>query len=105
MEKDKQTQELEIIDIEEYSKANKPVPPEKRYRIRVDNKKFDVDKQVLTGKEILVLTGINPDRFQLNQKLRGGMVKRVGLDERIDLSEPGIERFMTIPLDQTEGCR
>lgn len=106
MEKDKQNQTPEVIDIEEFSKANKPIPPGKHYQIRVDNKRFVVDRQILTGREILVLAGKNPpERFQLNQKLRGGMVKRIALDEKIDLAAPGVERFMTVPLDQTEGKR
>jgi hypothetical protein len=91
------------IDIEEYSKANKPVPPGKSYKIKVDTKKYEVHQHILTGREILAVAGKTPERFQLNQKLRGGMVKKVGPEVRVDLTEPGIERFMTIPLDQTEG--
>jgi len=97
--------EAEIIDIEEFSKAGKPIPPGKKYQIRVDNKKIVVNTQIISGREILQQAGKDPDRFQLNQKLRGGMVKRIALDEKVDLAAPGIERFMTIPLDQTEGKR
>ncbi len=94
----------ELIDVEEYFKGNKPIPPGKRYLIRVDTKKVEMDKQIVTGREILEKAGKKPpERFQLNQKLRGGMVKKIGLDESVDLAEPGVERFMTIPLDQTEG--
>ena len=103
MEKDKDQKEL--IDVEEYFKASKPIPPGKRYLIKVDTKKVEMDKQIVTGKEILEAAGkMPPNRFQLNQKLRGGMVKKIGLDETVDLAEPGVERFMTIPLDQTEGA-
>lgn len=94
----------EVIDVEEYSKANKPIPHGKHYMIKVDTKKVEMTKQIVTGREILEAAGkMPPERFQLNQKLRGGMVKKIGLDETVDLAEPGIERFMTIPLDQTEG--
>ena len=95
----------EVIDVEEYFKANKPIPLGKRYLIKVDTKKVEMGKQIVTGKEILEAAGKKPpERFQLNQKLRGGMVKKIALDEKVDLAEPGIERFMTIPLDQTEGA-
>jgi len=43
------------------------------------------------------------ERFQLNQKSHDGVVEKIGYDEKVDFTEPGIERFMTIPLDQTEG--
>ncbi len=106
MEKDKQNTEIEIIDLEEYSKAGKPIPAGKHYKIKVDTQKIAVDKQILTGRELLVLAGKNPpERFQLNQKIRGGMVRKIGLEEKVDLAEPGVERFMTIPLDQTEGAK
>jgi hypothetical protein len=39
----------------------------------------------------------------ISQKLRGGQTKRIDLDERVDFTTPGVERFMTLPLDQTEG--
>jgi hypothetical protein len=39
----------------------------------------------------------------ITQKLRGGEVKKIGLDEEADFTTPGVERFMTLPLDQTEG--
>ena len=38
-----------------------------------------------------------------DQKFRGGAVHPVGLDETVVFTTPGIERFMTLPLDQTEG--
>jgi hypothetical protein len=95
--------ETELIDVEEYFKAGKPIPHGRRYLIKVDTKKIELRKQIVTGREILEAAGKKPERFQLNQKLRGGMVKKIGLEDRVDLAEPGIERFMTIPLDQTEG--
>jgi len=58
----------------------------------------------MTGREILTLAGkIPPESFQLRQKLKGGTVRKIGLDDNVDFTEPGVEKFMTIPLDQTEG--
>jgi hypothetical protein len=58
----------------------------------------------MTGREILILAGKTPpERFQLNQRFKGGRVVKVGYDQKVCFTEPGIERFMTIPLDQTEG--
>ena len=33
-----------------------------------------------------------------------GRVKRIGYDEVVSVCEPGVERFMTIPLVQTDGA-
>lgn len=94
----------EIIDLEQFAKEGKTPPKGRKYRIRVDNQKYDTDKDELTGREILTLAGKSPiERFQLNQKLKGGAVKKVGYDQNVDLTAKGVERFMTVPLDQTEG--
>lgn len=94
----------EIIDLEEFAKAGKVPPKGKKYKIKVDTTTYVVKVETMTGSEILELAGKNPvKRFQLNQKLHGGIVKKIGYDEKVDFTVPGIERFMTIPLDQTEG--
>ena len=91
------------IDIEEFAKSNKPVPKGKRYKIKVDREKYVTDQESLTGREILALAGKTPhSRYQLNQKSKG-TVKKINYDEVVDFTLPGIERFMTLPLDQTEG--
>ncbi len=102
--KDHQLNEIEIINIEDYAKAGKPVPKEKKYRIRVDKEHYDLIDSVISGREILLLAGKQPvEQFRLDIKLKHGATRKVELEEKIDLTEPGIERFMTLPLDQTEG--
>lgn len=94
----------EIIDLEIFAKEGKNPPPGKKYQIRVDNSKFVTDKESLKGREILELAGKLPiERFQLNQKIKGGQVKRIDYNEIVSFLTPGVERFMTVPLDQTEG--
>lgn len=94
----------EIIDIEQHSKEGKEVPEAKSYRIRIDRTHHEVEVPQMTGRELLTLAGKNPpDRFSLHQKLRGGETSKVSLDEVVNFTAPGLERFMTLPLDQTEG--
>lgn len=94
----------EIIDVEEYTKAGKPIPKGKQYIILVDRQKITVKEECMTGREILILAGkIPPERFQLNQRFKGGKVVKVGYEQKVCFTEPGIEKFMTLPLDQTEG--
>jgi hypothetical protein len=93
----------EVIDVEASAKAGKTPPKGKKYKIKVDNVEFVVP-ETLTGRGILQIAGKTPvERFQLNQKLHGGAVKKIAYDEVVNFSTPGIEKFMTIPLDQTEG--
>jgi hypothetical protein len=96
---------VEFIDIEEFSKSNGGKPPKaKKYRIRVDKEYFTVHVPEMTGRQILELAKKTPvDRWLLNQKLRHGQIKAIGLDEVVDFTAHGVERFMTLPKDQTEG--
>ncbi|MEE9431461.1 MAG: multiubiquitin domain-containing protein [Melioribacteraceae bacterium] len=94
----------EIIDIEEYSKSNKKIPKCKRYRIRIDRTKYVVSVSSMNGKELLELANKIPgEEYAIYQKLCGGVSDRINLDEKVDFRTPGIERFVTLPLDQTEG--
>ena len=92
------------IDLEQYAKEGKEVPKGHHYVILVDRQKYTVKVECMTGREILTLAGKVPiERFQLNQRFKGGKVVKVGYDQKVCFTEPGIEKFMTIPLDQTEG--
>ena len=100
--------EIVIIDIELFYKEDREVPKGHHYHylIMVDRQKYLVKKDSLTGREILELAGKVPtNRFQLNQRFRGGKVIKIGYDQHVSFTEPGIEKFMTIPLDQTEGAK
>jgi hypothetical protein len=73
------------------------------YKLRIDKTDFEVSKAVITGRDLLVLAGKKPpEQFQIFQKAHGGLVE-IALDGTVDLSKPGTERFVTLPLDQTEG--
>jgi predicted ribosome quality control (RQC) complex YloA/Tae2 family protein len=94
----------EEVDLEQLAKAGQTPPKAKRYRIRVDDKYYVVHQATITGREILLVAGKNPPQnFILTQKLRGGHVKTIGLDDIVDLAEPGIERFNTLPRQVQEG--
>lgn len=94
----------EIIDLEEYAKSGRTPPRARRYRIRIDKQQYVVEVSAMTGRELLTLAGKTPvTGYMISQKLRGGEVRKIGYDERVDFTTPGLERFMTLPLDQTEG--
>lgn len=97
------SQEKEVIDIETYAKEGKVVRPNHEYKIKVDKTLYTVSSATMKGREILILAGKNPpERYILQQKMKD-QIKRIGLDDVVDFTAPGIERFMTIPNEVTEG--
>lgn len=96
--------EVEIIDVHEHCQNGLPVPTDCKYKILIDREPYVVDEECLTGKEILLLTNKTPpDRFQLRQKFKDGRVVTIKNDQKVCFTDPGVEKFKTIPLDQTEG--
>jgi hypothetical protein len=74
------------------------------FKVQIDKQVFEIADPTPTGRQLLELAGKRPpDQFALYKKGRAGQPVRVGLAEHVDLKDPGIERFVTLPLDQTEG--
>ena len=97
--------EVEELDLEDFSKMHGGKPPKaKRYIIRIDREKYTVNVPKMTGRQILELAKkLPPENWLLNQKVKGGRVVAVGLNDVVDFTAPGVERFITLPKDQTEG--
>lgn len=94
----------EIVDLEEYAKAGKRPPLSKGYRIRVNGEPFVLHEPTVTGRAVLTLAGLLPvEHYTLRVKLAGEKPHKVGLDDKVDLRRPGIEKFKALPRDQTEG--
>lgn len=94
----------DAIDIEEYARAGKSVPTGATYRIRIDKTNYTVPSSKIGGRALLELATKDPAKFGIYQHVRGRS-SRVALDAEVDLTTPGVERFSTLPLDQTEGGR
>lgn len=74
------------------------------FKIQIDKHFFEVRNPTPTGRDLLIIAGkVPPDQFAIYLKTKGSQPQRIGLDEKVDLREPGVERFVTLPLDQTEG--
>ncbi len=94
----------EIVDLEEYALSGRRPPKCRGYRIRVNGEPFVTHDAEPTGREVLVLAGLTPpEAYTLRVKLAGQKPRRVELDERVNLREPGVEKFKALPRDQTEG--
>jgi hypothetical protein len=96
---------MDIVDLEEHAKQHpdKPAPPAKQYAFRVDKERVVVDTPTITGREILAKVKKTPEGFKLYQHKRGHQPILIGPDKVVDLREPGVERFTTMPKDTTEG--
>jgi hypothetical protein len=83
--------------------SSQPAKP-RIYKVLIDKTQYQVVEPTPTGRELLVIASKEPpDQFAIYLKIPGQQPKRIGLDEKVDLREPGVERFVTLPLDQTEG--
>jgi hypothetical protein len=98
--------EVEELDVEEHAKKGSAqrAPEARRYVIRIDKQKYTVLVPSMKGREILELAEkLPPEQYKLTEKLHGGGAKTIPLDETVDFRGPGVERFMTMKRDQTEG--
>ena len=76
----------------------------REYTIHIDKGTYTTHHSRLSGRELLELAGKEPpEQYAIYLKVRGGQPRRIELDRKIDLGRPGVERFVTLPLDQTEG--
>lgn len=94
---------MNVVDVEDLAKRGEPVPTATQYRIRVDKTQVVVNTPTPTGALILSLVGMSPATRKLYLIKRGNQPVQVGPDEVVDLRQPGIERFSTMPKDTTEG--
>jgi len=88
------------------SQTNTPADKPHVYRIQIDKPHYETTNPTPTGRQLLELAGkLPPDQFNIYLKIPGGQPQRIGPDETVDLRKPGTEKFVTLPLDQTEGAQ
>lgn len=95
---------LDLVEIELYGRDNRPPPSAKAYKVKIDHDHHVFQVRFVTGRELLVKARKTPpEKYEIEKRVHGGRYVAIGLDERVDLGEPGIEVFETFPLDETEG--
>lgn len=94
-----------IVDLADCTRNGKAPPKSKKgYKVKINGDLFVICSECVTGRAILEIAGlIPPERYSLRVKLAGQRPKRIELDEKVDLTQPGIEKFKALPRDQTEG--
>lgn len=79
-------------------------PHDKGFKYMVRNRIFETENRFITGREVLETAGLTPvTQYKLDLKMKGNRYREVGLDEKVDLSDPGIEKFTYISRTQSEG--
>jgi len=72
----------------------------KTFKASVDDVMVEFDHPKVTGKELLKEAGVkNLECVSLFQKLKGCDFERISLGEEVDLSHPGLEKFVVKPPD------
>lgn len=79
------------------NKDNKPD------HIFVDQKRYDWDEDCITGAQIKNLAGVDAEAYDAWQDVPGPEDILVGDGDKIDLTEPGVEKFFTGKKTTTEG--
>lgn len=103
-EKHEEQCDTEVFELEEHAKRfGTHAPDAKLYAFRVDKTRVIVDVPVINGANILSKVGKTPEQFKLYQHKRGHQPIRIEPTQDVNLREPGIERFTTMPKDTTEG--
>ena len=77
---------------------------ETEYKIKIDKTQHETDQRFISGSEVLGLAGYSPAEYDLRLKSKGGQAL-IGPDEQVDLSAPGIEKFVTFKKETSEGSR
>ncbi len=92
----------ETIEIEDcFCEGVKPVITY-QYIIKINGDKFKVEKEKISREEILNLVNKDPDKHRLRMFTKNGKII-IEKGQVIDLTECGVERFVSEPLDCKEG--
>lgn len=72
------------------------------FKFTIDNHQMEWGKPLITGAILRRLSGVGP-KYAIYLEVRGGQDLEISDADVIDLSKPGIERFITVIKETTEG--
>lgn len=75
----------------------------KKFILFIDKTQFETEQAVWTGAQLLELAGKTSQGYQLFLKKKGEL-DEIKPNQTVDLRESGVDHFVTLPLDQTEGA-
>ena len=99
--------EIIVIIVEEHVRHKKPFPPHQPhhvYKFRVNKELYESKNPILSGSQILEIASKIPvAEYKLDQVFPDRKPEKLGLDEKVDLTTHGIERFVAVPIKNDEG--
>lgn len=94
----------ELVDIEEYVLAGRPVPKARHYRYRVNKTHCVSDTPELTREQILESAGLTPvNQYRLSEKRRHGPPREIAQGETVYLHKNEVERFIAQHCEVQDG--
>lgn len=73
-----------------------------QFEVEIDEQRFAVEDPVITGRQLLNVAGKKPPEEHLIYFLgSGNLLEDIGLDETLDLRQPGREKFITFKADRS----
>ena len=98
----KHDEDDDIVDVEECALAGTSVREARKYRIRVNDRRYKFNDPKITGQQILDKARLRPAvEYIIFQFLNDGMLEEIRPDEVVDLRRPGLERFITFKSDRS----
>jgi len=77
---------------------------DRAFKFTIDDCPFEWGKPTISGRVLKALAGVPTDTYDVYLEVRGGGQDVLVRDtDLIDLSKPGVERFITLIRDTTEG--
>lgn len=73
------------------------------FRFVLDNRQIAWGEPTITGAVLLRLAGVPDQTYDVYQEIRGQHDLLIRPDDRVDLTRPGVERFVTVIRHTTEG--
>lgn len=85
----------EEVDLEQCAARGEKPPHAHTYVIRIDDERHRVNALSITGRELLMLAKKQPPNAYTVEQIVRGKRHVVCPDQKVDLTAPGIERFVT----------
>lgn len=76
---------------------------DRSYRFKVDDREREYGTNVVSGRTLKILAGVDPATHDVYQEIRGGEDLLIRNADLVDLAKPGVEKFFTAIAQTTEG--
>lgn len=76
---------------------------DRSFRFKVDDREREYGVNLVSGRVLKILAGVDPATHDVYQEVRGGEDLLIRNSDIVDLAKPGVEKFFTAIAQTTEG--